>query len=79
MSIIIWQTLCLNNENTWLIKLAPKQIFKDKDLQLLMFDKKRMKFISPDGRNNDKISISSSLLLLELLTKEVFGKYGTTM
>ena len=30
--------------NTWLNDSAPKQLFKDKDLQLLMFDK-RMKFI----------------------------------
>lgn len=29
--------------NTWLNDSAPKQLFKDKDLQLLMFDK-RMKF-----------------------------------
>jgi len=33
--------------NTWLNDAAPKQLFKDKELQLLMFDK-RMKFISPD-------------------------------
>ena len=31
--------------NTWLNDSAPKQLFKDKDLQLLMFDK-RMKFYS---------------------------------
>ena len=30
--------------NTWLNDSAPKQLFKDKDLQLLMFDK-RMKFL----------------------------------
>ena len=34
--------------NTWLNDSAPKQLFKDKDLQLLMFDK-RMKFVSPPG------------------------------
>ena len=45
--------------NTWLNDSAPKQLFKDRDLQLLMFDK-RMKFISPDGRDNDKITFSSS-------------------
>ena len=45
--------------NTWLNDSAPKQLFKDKDLQLLMFDK-RMKFVSPDGRDNDKITFSSS-------------------
>ena len=31
--------------NTWLNDSAPKQLFKEKDLQLLMFDK-RMKFVS---------------------------------
>ena len=34
----------------WLNDSAPKQLFKDKDLQLLMFDNKRMKFVSPDGK-----------------------------
>lgn len=34
--------------NTWLNDSAPKQLFKDKDLQLLMFDK-RMKFIVGGG------------------------------
>ena len=47
--------------NTWLNDSAPKQLFKDKDLQLLMFDK-RMKFLIPDGRDNDKITFSSSYI-----------------
>ena len=54
--------------NTWLNDSAPKQLFKDKDLQLLMFDK-RMKFISPDGRNNDKITFSSSYYCWNFLPK----------
>ena len=53
--------------NTWLNDSAPKQLFKDKDLQLLMFDK-RMKFISPDGRDNDKITFSSSSVSYTHLT-----------
>jgi hypothetical protein len=56
--------------NTWLNDSAPKKIFKDKDLQLLMFDK-RMKFISPDGRNNDKITFSSSYYCWNLLPKQI--------
>ena len=56
--------------NTWLNDSAPKQLFKDKDLQLLMFDK-RMKFISPDGRNNDKISFSSSYYCWNFLPKQI--------
>jgi hypothetical protein len=33
--------------NTWLNDAAPKQLFKDKELQLLMFDK-RMEFIQQE-------------------------------
>ena len=56
--------------NTWLNDSAPKQLFKDKDLQLLMFDK-RMKFISPDGRDNDKITFSSSYYSYNILPKQI--------
>jgi hypothetical protein len=56
--------------NTWLNDRAPMQIFKDKDLQLLMFDK-RMKFHSPDGRPNDKITFSSSYFCWNFLPKQI--------
>ena len=56
--------------NTWLNDSAPKQLFKDKDLQLLMFDK-RMKFKSPDGRDNDKITFSSSYYCYNILPKQI--------
>lgn len=56
--------------NTWLNDSAPKQLFKDKDLQLLMFDK-RMKFISPDGRDNNKITFSSSYYCYNFLPKQI--------
>ena len=56
--------------NTWLNDSAPKQLFKDKDLQLLMFDK-RMKFISPDGRDNNKITFSSSYYCWNFLPKQI--------
>ena len=56
--------------NTWLNDSAPKQLFKDKDLQLLMFDK-RMKFISPDGRDNNKITFSSSYYCCNFLPKQL--------
>ena len=59
--------------NTWLNDSAPKQLFKDKDLQLLMFDK-RMKFISPDGRANDKITFSSSYYCWNFLPKQIIIK-----
>lgn len=56
--------------NTWLNDSAPKQLFKDKDLQLLMFDK-RMKFNNIDGRPNDKITFSSSYYCWNFLPKQI--------
>lgn len=56
--------------NTWLNDSAPKQLFQNKDLQLLMFDK-RMKFQSPDGRSNDKITFSSSYYCWNFLPKQI--------
>ena len=56
--------------NTWLNDSAPKQLFKNKDLQLLMFDK-RMKFNNPDGRSNDKITFSSSYYCWNFLSKQI--------
>lgn len=56
--------------NTWLNDSAPKQLFKDNDLQLLMFDK-RMKFKSPDGRDNNKITFSSSYFCWNFLPKQI--------
>lgn len=56
--------------NTWLNDSAPKQLFKDKDLQLLMFDK-RMRFESPDGRDNSKITFSSSYYCWNFLPKQI--------
>lgn len=59
--------------NTWLNDSAPKQLFKEKDLQLLMFDK-RMKFGSPDGRDNSKITFSSSYFCWNFLPKQIMMK-----
>lgn len=59
--------------NTWLNDSAPKQLFKYKDLQLLMFDK-RMKFINPDGRANNKITFSSSYYCWNFLPKQIIMK-----
>lgn len=56
--------------NTWLNDSAPKKLFRDKDLQLLMFDK-RMKFIQPDGRPNEKITFSVSYYCWNLLPKQI--------
>jgi hypothetical protein len=56
--------------NTWLNDAAPKQLFRDKDLQLLMFDK-RMEFLQGDGRVNNKITFSSSYFCWNLLPKQI--------
>ena len=51
--------------NTWLNDSAPKQLFKDKDLQLLMFDK-RIEY-----NKNKKITFSSSYFCYNLLPKQI--------
>ena len=56
--------------NTWLNDAAPKQLFKDKDLQLLMFDK-RMEFINPKNNTKGKITFSSSYFCYDLLPKQL--------
>lgn len=51
--------------NTWLNDAAPKQLFKHKELQLLMFDK-RIEF-----NNNNKITFSSSYFCWNFLPKQI--------
>lgn len=55
--------------NTWLNDSTPKQLFKDKDLQLLMFDK-RMKFMN-NGEVQNKITFSSSYYCWNFLPKQI--------
>jgi hypothetical protein len=59
--------------NAWLNDSAPKKLFIDKDLQLLMFDK-RIKFTNPDGRPNNKITFSSSYYCYRFLPKQIIMK-----
>ena len=56
--------------NTWLNDAAPKQLFKDRDLQLLMFDK-RMEFIQPNSTASGKITFSSSYYCWNFLPKQI--------
>ena len=56
--------------NTWLNDAAPKQLFKDKDLQLLMFDK-RMEFVQPNAKQTGKITFSSSYYCWNFLPKQI--------
>lgn len=55
--------------NTWLNDAAPKQIFKDVNFQLLMFEE-RMKFLNQDN-NENKITFSSSYFCVDLLPKTI--------
>ena len=60
--------------NTWLNDSAPKQLFKDKDLQLLMFDK-RIKFVKPNGAVENKITFSSSYYCYNFLPKQIIMEF----
>ncbi len=51
--------------NTWLNDSAPKQLWSEKDLQLLMFDK-RIKY-----NDNNKITFSSSYYCWNFLPKQI--------
>jgi len=59
--------------NTWLNDSAPKQLFKDKDLQLLMFDKRIQYY------NNGKVignpTFSSSYYCWNFLPKQIIMEY----
>ena len=59
--------------NTWLNDAAPKQLFKDKDLQLLMFDK-RIKFMN-NGVIQNKITFSSSYYCYNFLPKQIIMEF----
>jgi len=56
--------------NTWLNDAAPKQLFMEKDLQLLLFDK-RIKFMLQNGKQNNKITFSSSYFCWNFLPKQI--------
>ena len=60
--------------NTWLNDSAPKQLFKDKELQLLMFDK-RIKFVKPNGAVENKITFSSSYYCYNFLPKQIIMEF----
>ena len=53
----------------WLNDSAPKKLFKDKDLQLLMFEQ-RMKFIN-NGKIQNKITFSSAYYCWNFLPKQI--------
>lgn len=55
--------------NTWLNDSAPKQLFKEKDLQLLMFEE-RMRFRN-NGEIDGRITFSSSYYCFNILPKQI--------
>ena len=55
--------------NTWLNDSAPKKLFKNKDLQLLMFEE-RMKFLN-NGVIQSKITFSCSYYCYKFLPKQI--------
>lgn len=56
--------------NTWLNDTAPKKLFKEKELQLLMIDK-RIRFIKPNGEVMGQPTFSSSYFCYNLLPKQI--------
>ncbi len=59
--------------NTWLNDSAPKQLFKDKDLQLLMFDK-RVSYLDEGFQSKGNPTFSSSYYCYKLLPKQIIMK-----
>lgn len=68
-ALSFWKPFALLMSNTWLNDSAPKQLFKDKDLQLLMFDKR----IEYSG--DKKITFSSSYYCRNLLPKQIIMEF----
>jgi hypothetical protein len=60
----------LLNSLTWLNDSAPKKLFEEKQLQLLMFDK-RMEFFGPDVKEGNKITFSSAYYCYNFLPEQI--------
>tara|TARA_R110002012_G_C11360416_1_gene580780 strand:- start:86 stop:595 length:510 start_codon:yes stop_codon:yes gene_type:complete len=56
--------------NTWLNDSAPNILFKNKDLELLMFNK-RINFVCPNSEVDKKITFSSSYYCWKFLPKQI--------
>ena len=62
--------------NTWLNDAAPVQLFMDKQLQLLLFDK-RMKFLN-NGKIDNKITFSTSYYCHRFLPRDLICEHLDT-
>jgi len=58
---------------SWLNDVAPKVLFKNKDLQLLMFDK-RIRFTNPYNKDNKRPTFSSAYYCWNFLPKQIIIK-----
>jgi len=54
----------------WLNDVAPKQLFKDRDLELLMLDK-RTNFVKPDGTTDKQVPFSTAYYCYQMLPKQI--------
>ena len=55
---------------TWLNDAAPVQLFKDRGLQLLLFDK-RMEFIQPNAKQRNKVTFNSVYFCANFLPRDI--------
>ena len=64
--------IALLMSNTWLNDSGSKVVFSqaNRQMQLLLFDD-RIRFNSPDGRRNDKITFSSSYYCSDFLPRDI--------
>ena len=68
-AIDLGKPFALIMSNTWLNDAAPKQVFRNIPLQLLMFEE-RMKFVNQDNSEN-KITFSSSYFCVDVLDQQI--------
>ena len=68
-AIELGKPFALIMSNTWLNDAAPKQVFRNIPLQLLMFEE-RMKFLNQDNSEN-KITFSSSYFCVDVLDQQI--------
>ena len=68
-AIELGKPFALIMSNTWLNDAAPKQVFRNIPLQLLMFEE-RMKFVNQDNSEN-KITFSSSYFCVDVLDQQI--------
>ena len=65
--------------NVWLNDSAPKQLFKEKDLQLMMFDKRIDYNKNSQKKISKQISFSSSYYCYNLLPKQIIMEQLTSI